>query len=97
MNLSESDRIVTAYAERAKGPGLSHTPIWVVVYNNNDSEYRLECIQPSIENGCFNESIWALYDISEATHKSMVDALKQMVYLRNLVEKKLKDKQHEIP
>ena len=95
MNLSESDRIVNAYAERAYGPGWSNYPIWVVVYNNNNGEYRLECINPKDESmePAFTNSMWALYDVSEAAHKSMVDAVKHMIH-----EKKRKEKyKHAMP
>jgi hypothetical protein len=84
MEFSEHDQIITAYAQKAHGPGWSNQPVWVVVRSRLDSSYRLECLQPDE----FSMNIWALYDVSEAAHKAMVEAIKVHLAKRDKSEDK---------
>lgn len=63
--------IVTAYAERASGPGWSNTPLWVITRDGNQTLHE-HCIQPNQQP----EAVLALYRISEATHLAMVSAIR---------------------
>lgn len=47
FKLGKHDKVVTAYAERASGPGWGNSPIWVIIRSNLDGAYRQECIQPA--------------------------------------------------
>jgi hypothetical protein len=70
IKLSKGDAVVTAFAERASGPGWANTPIWVIV-QNGDGILRRECIQPEHRTAAM---AW-LYDSSEAAHKAMTGAV----------------------
>lgn len=74
----EHDEIITAYAMRAGGPGWANQPVWVVVRSRLDGSYREECLQPDD----LTAEAWALYDISEATHKAMRGVVKALVEKR---------------
>jgi len=45
VTLADLEHIVTAWAEKASGPGWSNFPIWVLIIEPMGT-YRLECIQP---------------------------------------------------
>ena len=70
MKLAKDDVIITAFAERASGPGWANAPIWVIVQNGNGT-MRRECIQPEERTAAM---AW-LYDTSESAHKSMTGAV----------------------
>jgi hypothetical protein len=74
MKLAKNERIVTAFAERASGPGWSNQPLWVIV-RDGDQNLRMECLQPSEQSG----EICLLYNTSEATHCAMVAAVERCV------------------
>lgn len=64
--IKKSDHIVTAFAERAAGPGWANAPIQVVVMNA-DKKLRIEWLQPSEQT----REMITLYSISEAVHLEM--------------------------
>lgn len=64
--LRKGDKIITAYAERASGPGWANSPLWLIVCGA-DRELRQECIQPDEQT----KEMHALYSASEAVHCSM--------------------------
>jgi len=68
---TKDDRIVTAYAESAAGPGWANQPIWVIV-RGRDGALREECIQPDEQT----DWMYALYAVSAAAHGSMVKAVR---------------------
>lgn len=70
LRLGKHDRIVTAYAQRASGPGWSNSPLWVIV-RDGDGKLREECIQPEERTAPLH---W-LYDVAEAAHISVLAAL----------------------
>lgn len=43
--LDEGDRIVTAYAQNADGPGWQNCPVWIVI-RARDGTFREMCLQP---------------------------------------------------
>ncbi len=72
MKLEKHDHIVTAYAERASGPGWANAPVWCVVRSGLDGTFRLECLQP-VE---FSSEIATLYNLSAAAHDAMTHAVR---------------------
>jgi len=74
LALNEDDRILTAYAERATGPGWANRPVWLIVAGA-DGKIRQECFQPYEQT----VDMGTLYDISEAAHKAMTSAAKLAV------------------
>lgn len=71
MDLKERDRIIAAFAERASGPGWANQPIWVLVRDGDNSDLRLECIQPDEQTA----EMAYLYDVSVAAHSAMTSAV----------------------
>jgi hypothetical protein len=71
FKFGEHDQVVTAYAQHAHGPGWANQPVWVVVRSRLDGAYRLECLQPED----LTREIWALYEVSQAAHKAMMNAV----------------------
>ncbi len=74
MKLAKDDHVVTAYAQRASGPGWANVPLWIVVRDAN-GRLREECLQPEEQT----PTMAALYNIAEAVHHAM----RQAVLLRN--------------
>lgn len=70
----KDETIVTAFAERASGPGWSNMPIWVIVRGVNQS-LREECIQPADQTA----GMHTLFDVSNAAHQAMKSAVESMV------------------
>ena len=70
MNIAKDERIVTAYAERANGPGWANSPIWVIV-RDRFGNLREECLQPDEQTA----EMAVLYRVSEAAHSAMVSAV----------------------
>lgn len=70
MKLQKGERIITAFAESANGPGWSNSPVFVIVQAIN-GELRTECIQPEDQT----RSMISLYPVSQAAHLSMVNAV----------------------
>ena len=68
--LNKDERIITAYAEPASGPGWANQPIWVVVMDSN-KDLRLECIQPNEQTS----EMQILYRSSAAAHVEMTSAV----------------------
>ena len=68
--LKVGEYIVTAYAERAAGPGWGNAPIWVIV-RGVDGRLREECLQPKEQSDPMR---W-LYASNEAAHVSMKAAV----------------------
>jgi hypothetical protein len=77
FELKDREYIVTAYAERACGPGWANSPIWVIV--GSPDGLRQECIQPSEQT----PAMQTLYNVSRTAHKEMVSAVMQMLYKRS--------------
>ena len=75
VRLSEFDRIVTAYARKASGPGWSNRPLWVVVEDRRTGKMREECIQPQQQS----EEVWRLYDIASEVDAALYAAVKRML------------------
>ena len=71
MNLLKNEIVVTAFAERASGPGWGNRPIWVIVENIANGKMRRDCIQPGQHTA---QMAW-LFDLSEAAHKGMTEAV----------------------
>lgn len=72
FKLGKHDKVVTAYAERASGPGWGNSPIWVIIRSNLDGAYRQECIQPAD----FVPEFIYLYQVSHAAHQAMTRAVR---------------------
>lgn len=65
--LGENEYVVTAYAERASGPGWANQPIWVIIRDRTTSQMREWCIQPEDQT----EEMMTLYPFSEIAHRNM--------------------------
>ena len=74
MRLAKNERIVTAYARLACGPGWSNMPVWIVVRDANGN-LREECMQPDEQTA----EIAHLYNVSEAAHYAMVAAVERAI------------------
>lgn len=70
MTLGKHDHILTAYAERANGPGWANAPVWVIVRSQLDGSLRQECLQPDEQTS----DMQTLYRVSEAAHVAMTAA-----------------------
>jgi len=70
MKLAKGESIVTAYAERAYGPGWANSLVWVIV-RSRDGALRQECLQPEDQSPAIS---W-LYLPSEAMHLAMSAAV----------------------
>lgn len=68
--ICNDDKIVTAYAEYASGPGWVNRPIWVIV-RGADMALREECIQPEDHT----PELLALFDVSSAVQVAMTAAV----------------------
>jgi hypothetical protein len=75
LRLGPDEYVVTAYAERANGPGWANQPIWVLIGMRGTNDVRRECIQPEHHTPAMG---W-LYTICEQAHLSMVAAVNQIV------------------
>ena len=70
--LSKEDRVLTAYAEEASGPGWSNAPLWVIV-QSRDGKLRTECLQIREQTG----EMITLYSTSQAAHLAMLGAVER--------------------
>lgn len=61
--------IVTAYPERAEGPGWRNEPLWIVVRVNGD--LREVCLQPDEQT----DAMRSLFRVCEAAHVAMKGAV----------------------
>lgn len=72
--MTKDDYIITAYAERASGPGWANSPVWIIVRDGNGI-IRQECLQPDEQSA----EVLALYEVSAAAHRSMIAAVERCV------------------
>lgn len=70
LKLAPREKVLTAFAEGASGPGWSNRPIWVVIVSPTDG-IRVECIQPEGHTA----AMIALYEVNESAHAAMVRAV----------------------
>lgn len=70
----KTEKIVTAFAEYAAGPGWAGRPLWVIVRDENH-RLREECIQPEDQTA----EMRALFRVSNAAHKAMTSAVESAV------------------
>ena len=71
LELKEHDRVVTAFANSAAGPGWANSPLWVVIRDGMTGLYREECIQPEEQT----DEMHALYPFSQLAHVKMMAAV----------------------
>lgn len=64
--IEKEDKIVTAFAESASGPGWANQPVWIIV-RDKLGNLREECLQPEEQT----ETMQAIYKISQAVHQVM--------------------------
>lgn len=69
--IKKGDTIVTAYAERASGPGWANCPLWVIV-KGSDGVLREECIQADQQT----PDMAVLYNIAAEVHLALRRAVK---------------------
>lgn len=74
LRLGENDRIVSAYAQPANGPGWSNAPLWVVV-RDGDGRLREECLQPGEQP----RGVLTLYRIASAVHGQLLAELTRVM------------------
>ncbi len=70
----KTEKVVTAFAEYAAGPGWANRPIWVIV-RGADQRLREECIQPEDQTA----EMHALFRVSNAAHEAMRSAVESAV------------------
>jgi hypothetical protein len=75
----KTEKIITAFAEYAGGPGWANRPIWVIVRDAN-LRLREECIQPQNQTA----EMHALFRVSNAAHEAMKSAVETAVYVEQL-------------
>jgi hypothetical protein len=75
LRIGEHERIVTAFAEPASGPGWANRPILVVIQRRGTNEYRLEYIQPIDQNA----EMLTLYPFSGMANRHMTAAVERDV------------------
>ena len=68
--LRKGDRIVTAWAESASGPGWANALIWIVV-SDVENSLRRECLQPEEHT----HELHVLFGVSQAVQRAMLAAL----------------------
>lgn len=73
----KTEKVVTAFAEYAAGPGWANRPIWVIV-RGADQRLREECIQPEDQTA----EMHALFRVSNAAHEAMTSAVESAVAAR---------------
>lgn len=69
LKIGKDERVITAFAEPAAGPGWSNQPIWVIIRDGN-GQLRQECIQPEQQT----YEMLLLYRASYELHSSMAKA-----------------------
>ncbi len=67
FKLGRYETVVTAFAERAAGPGWSNMPVIVIIHDQRDGSLRREWVQPEEHT----LAMQTLYDVSEAVHVKM--------------------------
>lgn len=77
LAITEGERILTAYAERATGPGWSNTPVWVIVAGL-DGKLRQECLQPEQQTA----EMGSLYGIAAEVQRAMSHAARMAVRVK---------------
>lgn len=70
----KTEKIITAFAEYATGPGWENRPLWVIV-RGADMQLRQECIQPEEQTA----EMHALFRVSNAAHEAMRSAVESAV------------------
>lgn len=70
LKIEKDERVITAFAEPAAGPGWSNQPIWVIILDGN-GQLRQECIQPEQQT----YAMALLYRASYELHSSMIIAV----------------------
>ena len=70
LHMTRTDRIVTAYAQPANGPGWHNRPLYVIV-EDRDGKMRSECLQPAE----FSRDLELLYGIASVVHGELLKRL----------------------
>jgi hypothetical protein len=70
LRLRSGERVISAYAEPACGPGWSNRPFWVLV-ENREGSIRKQCLQPSEQP----VDLARLYDLSALLHRMIMGGL----------------------
>jgi len=70
LHMTRTDRMVTAYAQPASGPGWSNRPLYVIV-EDRDGKLRSECLQPDE----FSRDLSLLYGIASVVHGELLKML----------------------
>lgn len=76
--LEEHERIVTAFAQAAAGPGWANSPLWIIIANAVTGKWRQECLQPDEQT----PEMALLYEFSALAHGRMT-ALVQRIATRS--------------
>lgn len=72
LHIQSGDRIVSAWAENARGPGWQNQLFIVLVEQHSDGKMRVESVQMREATPC----MIAIFDICAAAHKSLMDSMK---------------------
>lgn len=83
FRLAEHEFVVTAYAQRASGPGWSNTPLWVIIQDGN-GKLRRECLQPEEQS----DTIYILYGISDSVNVQLVNEVERLVERKRVRKKR---------
>ncbi len=79
----DPDRVVTAWAEFASGPGWANTPVWYI-WRDTDGTLREGCLQPDEQS----DRMLTLFGVAAEAHRAF---FRQVVAC--LRESKLADKE----
>jgi hypothetical protein len=74
LAITERHSIVTAWAERASGPGWSNALVWVIVRDGN-GVLRQECLQPEEQTAEMHH----LFGVSAAAAQAMLIAVESSI------------------
>ena len=73
LHMGERDYVLTAWPERASGPGWSNRPLWVVVGTHGSNVFRRECLQPQEYHRI--EDVIPVLELVEAAHHAITGPL----------------------
>ena len=83
FKLAADEHVVTAYAQRAAGPGWANTPLWVIIQDGN-GKLRKECLQPEQQSG----DIYLLYGLSDTLQGLLVNEVERLLRARKVRKKR---------
>ncbi|MBM5651978.1 hypothetical protein GSH05_09955 [Burkholderia pseudomallei] len=75
LKIGKDERVITAFAEPAAGPGWRNQPIWGIIRDGN-GHLRQECIQPEQQTYAMALLYRASYELHSAMAMAADDAIR---------------------